>query len=55
MTECDPVKLINVAKQTLDILNTKSDLTGDNYTKFKEARGKPIERLIKCHKDKMEK
>ena len=53
MNVCDPDKLINVAKKSLDILTTTSELTKDNYSKFKEARGKPLERIIQCHQDKM--
>lgn len=51
---CDGKVLIKLAEAQLKKLTLKSELTEDNYKEYKEARGKPLERIIQCHKEKMD-
>ena len=53
MSGCKADKLVQAAKDSLEILNSKSELTDNNYKVFKEARKKPLEKIIDCHREKM--
>ncbi len=51
--DCNGINLINIAKKQLDKLTSKKKLTEDNYKEYKEAREKPLEKIIQCHAKKM--
>ena len=53
MSSCNADKLVQAAKDSLEILNSKSELTDNNYKVFKEARKKPLDKIIVCHQEKM--
>jgi hypothetical protein len=50
---CNTDTLIQLAKNQLKKLTSKTELTENNYNEYKEARGKPLDEIEKCHKIKM--
>ena len=53
MTGCNADTLIRAAKNSLEILESKTELTDVNYDKFKEDRDNSLNKIKQCHADKM--
>jgi hypothetical protein len=53
MTGCNADTLILAAKNSLKILESKTELTDVNYDKFKEDRDNSLKKIEQCHADKM--